>query len=62
VVVEGNILLSVKGMPDRMIKAADGFEIAPEVPYSLKNGPQPGKIVASYTVERGKPPSAPAPE
>jgi mannose-6-phosphate isomerase-like protein (cupin superfamily) len=49
-------------MPDRMVKAGEGFEIPPEVPHSLRNGSLPGKIAATFTVERDKPLASPAPE
>src|ERR1700722_14995125 len=34
----GSGTLSVKGQPDRVINAGEGFHIPPEVPYSLRNG------------------------
>ncbi len=62
VFIEGGGLLSIQGMPDRIMKAGDGFEAPPETPHSLKNGPSSSRIAATYTVERGKPLASPAPE
>jgi quercetin dioxygenase-like cupin family protein len=52
----------VKGQPDRAIKAGDGFQIPPEVPHSVRNGPEKSRVVATYIVEKDKPLASPAPE
>jgi quercetin dioxygenase-like cupin family protein len=62
VFMSGGGLLSVQGMPDRMLQAGEGFEVPPEAPHSLKNGPAPSRIAATFTVERGKALASPAPE
>lgn len=54
--------LSVKGSPNRQVKAGDGIQVPPETPHSLKNGAEPTKIVVTYVVEKGKPLASPAPE
>jgi quercetin dioxygenase-like cupin family protein len=58
----GSSTLSVKGQPDRAIKAGDGFQIPPEVPHSVRNGPEKSRVVATYIVEKDKPLASPAPE
>jgi quercetin dioxygenase-like cupin family protein len=61
-VVSGGGTLSVKGMPDRVLKAGDGFQIPPEVPHSLRNGAEKSRIAITYIVEKDKPLATPAPE
>jgi quercetin dioxygenase-like cupin family protein len=60
--LEGNAQLSVKGQPDRMVKAGDSFQVPTETPHGAKVGDQPFKLVVNYTVEKDKPLSAAAPE
>ncbi len=54
--------LAVKGSPNRQMKAGEGSQIPPETPHSLRNGPEPTKIIITYVVEKGKPLASPAPE
>ena len=61
-VVSGSSTLSVKGQPDRVLNAGDGFQIPAEVPHSVKNGNAKTKVVATYIVEKDKPLASPAPE
>jgi quercetin dioxygenase-like cupin family protein len=61
-VVSGGGTLSVKGEPDRVLKAGDGFQIPPEVPHSLRNGAEKSRIAVTYIVEKDKPLATPAPE
>ena len=60
--VSGSCMLSVKGQADRAVKAGDGFQIQPEVPHSVRNGPEKTVVVATYIVEKDKPLASPAPE
>lgn len=59
-IVEGSLELSVEGEGTRTIAAGDGFQVAPRVPHSGKNGDKPGIIAATYVVEKGKPLASPA--
>lgn len=61
-IVSGSSTLSVKGQPDRVLNAGDGFQIPPEVPHSVRNGPAKSRVVATYIVEKDKPLTSPAPE
>jgi quercetin dioxygenase-like cupin family protein len=61
-IASGSSTLSVKGQPDRVVKAGDGFQIPPEVPHSVRNGPAKTVVIANYTVEKDKPLASPAPE
>src|SRR5262245_28755703 len=60
--LDGSAQLSIKGQPDRMIKAGDGFQVPNEAPHSAKVGDKPLKLVVTYTVEKDKPLATPAPE
>jgi len=60
--LSGGGTLSVKGQPDRVLKAGDGFQIPPEVPHGLRNGPEKSRIAITYVVEKDKPLASPAPE
>jgi len=60
VVMEGEMDLEVDGQPLRRIKAGEGFQVAPGVPHSGRNGPQRSRIAATYVVEKGKPLASPA--
>jgi quercetin dioxygenase-like cupin family protein len=61
-VVEGAGELSVKGQPDRSLRAGDSFHIPPETPHAWKNGDAPTKLVSTFVVEKDKPLASPAPE
>ena len=61
-IVSGASTLSVKGQPDRELKTGDGFQIPPEVPHSVRNGPGKTIVSATYIVEKDKPLASPAPE
>jgi quercetin dioxygenase-like cupin family protein len=61
-IVSGGSTLSVKGQPDRVVKAGEGFQIPPETPHSVRNGPEKSRIVATFIVEKDKPLASPAPE
>jgi quercetin dioxygenase-like cupin family protein len=60
--LDGSAQLSVKGQPDRMIKAGDSFQVPTETPHSAKVGDQRFKLLITYTVEKDKPLATPAPE
>jgi quercetin dioxygenase-like cupin family protein len=53
--LDGSAQLSVKGQPDRMVKAGDGFQVPTETPHNAKVGDKPFKLIVTYTVEKDKP-------
>ena len=59
--VSGSCTLSVEGQPDRVLQAGDGFQVPPEVPHSVRNGPEASRVAATFIVEKDKPLSSPAP-
>ena len=60
--VSGSSTLSVKGQPDRILRAGDGYQIPPETPHSIRNGPDKSTIILTVVVEKDKPLTSPAPE
>ena len=60
-ILEGGGTLSVKGQPDRVVKAADSFLVSAETPHSLQAGSQKTRVMVTYTVEKDKPLAPPAP-
>jgi quercetin dioxygenase-like cupin family protein len=60
-IAAGSITLSVEGQPDLVVKAGEGYQIPPETPHSIRNGPDKSTIVATFIVEKDKPLVEPAP-
>ena len=55
-VLEGTLVLWVEGKPTVTIKAGDSFFVEAGRPHETANeGPTMAKILATYTVEKGKP-------
>ena len=61
-VLEGGGVLSVQGQEDRVLAPGQGFQVPPETPHSLRNGPATSRLVANYVVLKDKPLASPAPE
>lgn len=59
-VVEGEATLMVAGEPPRALKAGDSFTVQAGVVHSARSGPRPGKLFATFVVEKGKPLASPA--
>ena len=53
--LDGSAQLSIKGQPDRVVKAGDGFQVPTETPHNAKVGDKPFKLIITYTVEKDKP-------
>ncbi len=60
--VSGSSTLSIKGQPDRVLKAGDGYQVPPETPHSVHNGAEKSTVIATFIVEKDKPLASPAPE
>ena len=60
--LDGSAQLSIKGQPDRMVKAGDSFQVPTETPHKAKVGDKPLKLVVTYTVEKDKPLATVVPE
>jgi quercetin dioxygenase-like cupin family protein len=50
----GSITLSVNGQPDRIVKAGEGYQIPPQTPHSIRNGPNKSTIISTLIVEKDK--------
>jgi quercetin dioxygenase-like cupin family protein len=60
--LEGEVLISFAGQPDRVIKAGQPVSIAPGLPHNDCNvSGKPFKALAHYIVEKGKPLASPVP-
>lgn len=60
--VAGGGTLLVKGSADRPVAAGEGWQIPPETPHALRNGPALTRLAATFVVEKDKPLASPAPE
>ena len=61
-VLDGGGRLTVKGQPDREVKAGDGFQVPPETPHAFDGGGAPTRLAITYVVDKNKPLASPAPE
>ena len=61
-VLEGTTLLLIDGQPPREVKAGESFVVPAGMVHDAKVvGDKPGKVLATYIVEKGKPLATPAP-
>ena len=58
--VEGELTLMVQGQPDAVFKPGQSWMIPAGTPHDAKAGPGGAKVIAVYTVEKGKPLASPA--
>ena len=59
--LEGELVLLVDGQPPRTLKAGESYQIPAGAVHDGRSGPQGGKVIATYVVEKGKPLATPAP-
>ena len=59
--LEGEISLLIDGQPPKTIKAGESYQIPAGAIHDGKSGPQGGKVIATYVIEKGKPLATPAP-
>jgi quercetin dioxygenase-like cupin family protein len=59
--LEGETVLMVDGQPPRTLKAGDSYQVPAGAVHDARSGPQGGKVIATYVVEKGKPLATPAP-
>ena len=60
-VLEGTLTLEVEGRPSVTLNAGEVFFVEAGRVHAGKNGNTPGKVLATYIVEKGKPLAMPAP-
>jgi quercetin dioxygenase-like cupin family protein len=58
-ILEGTLTLFVDGQPPKDLKPGDSYNIGPGVAHDAKSGPSGAKVLAVYTVEKGKPLASP---
>ena len=58
----GGGMLSIKGQPDRAMKAGDSYQVPPDTPHMFRNDGEKTVIVGMFVVEKDKPLATPAPE
>jgi quercetin dioxygenase-like cupin family protein len=54
-VLEGTLTLEVEGKPALNLKPGDAFFVEAGRAHWGRNGATPGKVLATYVVEKGKP-------
>jgi quercetin dioxygenase-like cupin family protein len=62
-ILKGNLILKIKGQPDRALKAGDTFFIPRGTVHSLVTAPDPdgGMAVSSWIIDKGQPLATPVP-
>ena len=60
-VLEGEVIITMDGQPEKRIKAGDSFQHLAHEPHISKAGPQGATVLATWVVEKGKSFSVPAP-
>lgn len=60
-VLEGEYTMLIDGQPPKQLKAGDGAEVPAGVIHDEGTGKTPAKVIAVFTVEKGKPRTTPAP-
>ncbi|MEW9807604.1 cupin domain-containing protein [Mesorhizobium sp. ZMM04-5] len=60
-VLEGEVLMSVEGEPDRMLKAGDSYVVPSGAKHDVKSiGSVPAKAVSVFVVDKTNPLASPA--
>ncbi|MBX3583685.1 MAG: cupin domain-containing protein [Rhizobiaceae bacterium] len=60
-VLEGEVVMSVEGEPDRTLKPGDSFVIPPGAAHDVKSvGSVPAKALSVFVVDKSKPLASPA--
>ncbi len=60
-VLEGEVVMSVEGQPDRTLKPGDSFVIPPGAAHDVKSvGSVPAKALSVFVVDASKPLASPA--
>ena len=60
-VLEGEVIITMDGQPEKRIKAGDSFQHLAHEPHISKAGPQGATVLATWVVEKGKSFAVPAP-
>lgn len=57
--IEGELVLMIDGQPDKTLKPGDSWLVPAATPHDAKAGGAGAKVIAVYTVEKGKPLASP---
>ena len=61
-VIEGELTVSIEGMPDTVVKAGSSFTVPPNVVHMARNtASTQTKVIATFVIEKGKPVALAAP-
>jgi len=60
-VVEGEYTILIDGQPPRQLKTGDSLEVPQGAVHDERTAGKPAKLLAVFTVEKGKPLTTPAP-
>lgn len=58
-ILDGDLTLMIDGQPPKALKAGESYSIPPGAAHDAKSGPKGAKVLAVYTVEKGKPLASP---
>ena len=58
-VMEGEYTMLLDGQPPRALRAGDSLEVPPGVVHDERSGDLPARLLAVFTVEKGKPLTTP---
>jgi quercetin dioxygenase-like cupin family protein len=59
--LEGDYTMMIDGQPPRRLQPGESLLVPSGVPHAERAGTRPARLLAIFTVEKGKPLSAPAP-
>jgi len=60
-VLEGEVIITMDGQPEKRIKAGESFQYLAFAPHVSKAGPQGATVLATWVVEKAKSFAVPAP-
>jgi quercetin dioxygenase-like cupin family protein len=60
-VLDGEVILTVDGQGERVVKAGESYTNPATVPHIAKGGPQGAKLIATFIVDKDKPLATAAP-
>jgi quercetin dioxygenase-like cupin family protein len=60
-VADGEVTLAIDGQGEKTLKAGDSYTNPAAVPHIVKTGPQGVKLIATFIVDKDKPPTTATP-
>ena len=59
--LEGDYTMMIEGQPARSLQAGEWLQVPSGVPHAERAGDRPARLLAIFTVEKGRPLTTPAP-